>query len=110
LARRPLASAAFKEQADQRIQGFINGKAERNRTSNQYVHHYSDSRLEVLANIAASVVAIGILLMPVFILFLTDLSRGKMAAIVGSFVLVFMITMSVLVDITPHDLFIGIAA
>lgn len=33
-----------------------------------------------------------------------------MAAIVGSFVLVFMVTMSVLVDVTPHDLFIGIAA
>ncbi|KAH8799914.1 hypothetical protein F5882DRAFT_457619 [Hyaloscypha sp. PMI_1271] len=33
-----------------------------------------------------------------------------MAAIVGSFVLVFMVTMSALVDVTPHDLFIGIAA
>jgi hypothetical protein len=108
LARRRLTSAAFKEQADKRIQGFINGKTERSRTSNQYVHHYSDSRLEVLANIAASVVAIGILLMPAFILFLTDLSRGKMAAIVGFFVLVFIVIMSYLKGITPHSL-IGVA-
>jgi hypothetical protein len=33
-----------------------------------------------------------------------------MFAVVGSFVLAFMISMSVLVEVTPHDLFIGIAA
>jgi hypothetical protein len=48
--------------------------------------------------------------MPVFILFLTNLSREKMAVIVGSFVLMFMVSISVLVDVTPHDLFVGIAA
>jgi len=33
-----------------------------------------------------------------------------MSAVVGAFVLVFMVTMSVVVDVTPHDLFIGSAA
>ncbi|KAE9380009.1 hypothetical protein N431DRAFT_325452 [Stipitochalara longipes BDJ] len=98
------------EQADRCIQRLLNGKTERSRTNNQYVHHYSTSSLEVAAKIIASFVAVGILLIPVFILFLFDLSRAKMAAIVGSFVLVFMVTMAVLVDVTPHDLFIGIAA
>jgi len=88
----------------------LNGKTGRSRTNNPQVHHYSSSGLDIFAKIVASSVAVGILLVPVFILFLFDLSRAKMAAIVGSFVLVFMVTMSVLVDVTPHDLFIGIAA
>jgi hypothetical protein len=33
-----------------------------------------------------------------------------MAVIVGSFVLMFMVSITVLVDVTAHDLFIGIAA
>jgi uncharacterized membrane protein YkgB len=64
----------------------------------------------MLVKIVASSIAIGILLIPVFILFLVDLSRAKMAVIVGGFVVVFMVTMSALVDVSPHDLFIGIAA
>jgi uncharacterized membrane protein YkgB len=100
---------AFK-QADECIQAFLNGETERSRTSNPYVYHYSPSRLAVLAKIFASTVAVGILLVPVFILFLVDLSRANMSIVVGGFVLVFMVTMSVLVDVTPHDLFIGIAA
>ena len=91
-------------------QRLFNGKTERSRTANRNIHHYSNSGLDVAAKIIASSVAVGILLIPVFILYLFDLSRGKMAAVVGSFVLAFMITMSVLVDVTPHDLFIGIAA
>jgi uncharacterized membrane protein YkgB len=83
---------------------------ERSRTSNPYIHHYSTSRLGILAKLVASAVAFGILLMPVFILFLTNLSREKMAVIVGSFVFMFMVSISVLVDVTPHDLFVGIAA
>lgn len=98
------------DQADRCIQCLLNGKTERSRTNNPQIHHYSSDSLDVLEKIVASSVAVGILLIPVFILFLFELSRAKMAAIVGSFVLVFMVTMSVLVDVTPHDLFIGIAA
>jgi hypothetical protein len=101
---------AFEKQANNRIQHLLKGKTGRSRTNNPQVHHYSSSGLDIFAKIVASSVAVGILLIPVFILFLFDLSRAKMAAIVGSFVLVFMVTMSVLVDVTPHDLFIGIAA
>jgi hypothetical protein len=105
-----LPPGIFEKRANKRIQHLLTGKTARSRTNNPQVHHYSISGLDILAKIVASSVAVGILLVPIFILFLFDLSRAKMAVIVGCFVLVFMVTMSVLVDVTPHDLFIGIAA
>ena len=61
--------------------------------------------------IFVAILAVGIMLIPVFVLFLDEyLSRWKMACVVGGFVAVFMVTISAVVDITPHDLFIGIAA
>lgn len=92
------------------LHGWVKGGRERSRTSNPYVHHYSSSRLGIVAKVVASAVAFGVLLIPVFILYLTNLSREKMAVIVGSFVLMFMVSISVLADVTAHDLFIGIAA
>jgi len=92
------------------MQDFIKGENERKRTRNPLVHHFSSSRLAILTKIVASSLAVCVLLVPVLVLFLVELSREKMAGIVGGSVLVFMVTMSVLVDVTPHDLFIGIAA
>jgi hypothetical protein len=61
--------------------------------------------------IFVAILAVGIMLIPVFVLFLDEyLSRWKMACVVGGFVAVFMVTICAVVDITPHDLFIGIAA
>lgn len=61
--------------------------------------------------ILVAILAVGIMLIPVFVLFLDEsLSRGKMACVVGSFVAFFMVTISAVVDISPHDMFIGIAA
>ena len=61
--------------------------------------------------IFVAILAVGIMLIPVFVLFLDEyLSRWKMACVVGGFVAVFMMTICAVVDITPHDLFIGIAA
>lgn len=105
-----LCSEGLREQADKCIQAWAKGGKERGRTSDPYVHHYSTSRLGIVAKLVASAVAFGILLIPVFILYLTNLSREKMAVIVGSFVLMFMVSISVLVDVTAHDFFIGIAA
>ncbi|PMD33263.1 hypothetical protein L207DRAFT_518088 [Hyaloscypha variabilis F] len=100
----------IEEQADRCIQRLLKSNTEGSRTSDTTIHHYSTSGLDVAARIIASSIGAGILLIPVFILFLFDMSRAKMFAVVGSFVLAFMISMSVLVEVTPHDLFIGIAA
>jgi len=50
----------------------------------------------------------GALFTPIFLLYLGNLSRGKMSCVVGIFVLVFLVIMSVVVDITAHDIFIVI--
>jgi len=50
------------------------------------------------------------MLIPVLILYLFEMSRGKMAAIVACFVLLFVGIFSIFVEVTPHDLFIGVAA
>ena len=92
------------------MQHFLKGQAERGKSNDPRVHHFSDSKLDILVRIVASSIAVGTLLVPVLILYLIDLTRGQMAAIVGGFVFVFMVTISVFVDVTPHDLFIGVAA
>jgi hypothetical protein len=91
-------------------QAFIKGDSERQKTSNTRIHHFSRSKLGILERIVASSLAVGTMLVPILILYLFDLSRGKMAAVVGCFVLLFMGTLSVFVEVTPHDLFIGVAA
>jgi hypothetical protein len=67
--------------------------------------------LSIAQRILVAILAVGIMLIPVFVLFLDEnLSRGKMAWVVGSFVSFFMVTICAVVDISPHDLFIGTAA
>jgi hypothetical protein len=96
--------------ADTYTKAFIKGNNERQKTSNPRIHHFSRSRLGILERIVASTLAVGTMLIPILILYLFDLSRGKIAAVVGCFVLLFMGTLSVFVEVTPHDLFLGVAA
>lgn len=91
-------------------QRYIKGEKERRRSGDPLVHHFSATQLDILARVVASLLAMGLVLIPVLILFLGGLSRGSMAAVVGCFVLVFMVALSVFVEVTPHDLFIGVAA
>ena len=64
------------------MQRFLKGQAERGKSNDLLVHHFSDSKLDILVRIAASSIAVGTLLVPVLILFLIDLNRGQMAVIV----------------------------
>ncbi len=64
----------------------------------------------MLAKIIVASLAMGTLFIPVFIMFLSDLSKAKMACVLAVFVSIFMVMMSVLVDLTPHDFFIVVAA
>lgn len=64
----------------------------------------------MLAKAIVACLAMCTLFIPLFVMFLADLSRGKMACVLAVFVFVFMVMMSVLVDLTPHDFFIVVAA
>jgi ABC-type multidrug transport system fused ATPase/permease subunit len=97
----------IEQRTDTLTKRFIKVKGEQSRTSNPRVHVFSATQLDILARIVASFLAVGVLLIPVLILYLGDLSRPSMAAVVACFVLVFMVALSIVVNVTPHDLFIG---
>ncbi|KAH7308776.1 hypothetical protein BKA65DRAFT_173734 [Rhexocercosporidium sp. MPI-PUGE-AT-0058] len=94
---------------ESRLHRLFVGKDEKTKSSTaSNVVHLSTFRLGLAPKIAAVCLGTGALFTPIFLLYLADLSRGKMSCIVGIFVLVFLVIMSVIVDITPHDIFIVI--
>jgi hypothetical protein len=74
------------------------------------VVHLSTSRFDILSKLSAALIAVGFVLAPVFILFLANLGREKMAVVVGIFVLVFLLGASLVVDLTVHEIFVFIVA
>ena len=74
------------------------------------MHYLSSGRLATFARVLIAVLAVVSLLVPVFLLFLLQPSRQVMIAIVAVFVVIFMATISAVVELTAHDLFIGMAA
>ncbi|PVH80178.1 hypothetical protein DL98DRAFT_654972 [Cadophora sp. DSE1049] len=94
---------------ESRLHDLFISNDERMRTSKESnVIHLSTFRLGLAPKITAVCLGTGALFTPIFLLYLGDLSRGEMSCVVGIFVLVFLVIMSVIVDITPHDIFIVI--
>ncbi|KAH6710665.1 hypothetical protein BKA61DRAFT_100345 [Leptodontidium sp. MPI-SDFR-AT-0119] len=94
---------------ESRLHTLFIGKDEQSKSSKgSKVIHLSTFRLSLAPKIAAVCLGTSALFTPIFLLYLGNLSRGEMSCVVGIFVLVFLVTMSVIVDITPHDIFIVI--
>ncbi|KAE8441488.1 hypothetical protein EG329_004912 [Mollisiaceae sp. DMI_Dod_QoI] len=93
-----------------RLHNFLKNSPEGRKSTNELIHGFSRKRLAMLAKIIVASLAMGTLFIPVFIMFLSDLSKAKMACVLAVFVSIFMVMMSVLVDLTPHDFFIVVAA
>ena len=74
------------------------------------IHHFSNSRLAICANAITVFLAVGGLLVPVFLLFLVQMPRGVMASVALGFVLVFSVTMSVVTGARVQDVLVGTAA
>ncbi|KAL5317197.1 hypothetical protein ACEPPN_014292 [Leptodophora sp. 'Broadleaf-Isolate-01'] len=92
-----------------RLHTLFIGKDEQSKSSKgSKVIHLSTFRLSLAPKIAAVCLGTSALFTPIFLLYLGNLSRGEMSCVVGIFVLVFLVIMSVIVDITPHDIFIVI--
>jgi hypothetical protein len=68
----------------------------------------SKARL-VFSNAVVALSAITIVLVPVFLMFLINVNRQAMAAIVTGFVLVFMVLIAPIVNVEAHELFLCIA-
>jgi hypothetical protein len=85
-------------------------EAEISKTSDPYTTHYSQERLTKWAKVLTVSIAVGILLLPIFLLFLLQMSRPEMAAVVLVFVLTFAGMMSVVAGGTVLEVFVGTAA
>ncbi|KAK0110274.1 hypothetical protein ONS96_001895 [Cadophora gregata f. sp. sojae] len=92
------------------LHAWLKGDEGRSKNDDPLVHYFSDTRLAVLTNVGIAFMVVGVLLVPVFVLFLADnMTRGGKACIVGVFVSLCMVTVSVAIDLTPENLFIGMA-
>jgi hypothetical protein len=63
----------------------------------------------VLSNAVVALSAITIVLVPVFLMFLINVDRQAMAAIVTGFVFIFMVLISPIVNVGAHELFLCVA-
>jgi len=93
-----------------KLMDFLGPLAERQQTDDSLVIHHSASRLAFLVRLAVGILAIASILIPILLMFLLQPGRKILAVIVCTFVFVFMAVASELVDFTPHELFILVAA
>lgn len=88
----------------------MQGQKERSKTEDQYVTHWSASRVYWLANTVTVSLAAGILFVPVYLLFLIPMSRAMMVGVSSVSVVAFAILLSVITDAKMQEVFIGSAA
>ncbi|KAH8779611.1 hypothetical protein BGZ57DRAFT_313481 [Hyaloscypha finlandica] len=82
----------------------------RRKTDDEFVHLYSVDKLKIAANILEVSVAVILLLIPVFLLFLVPMSKPMMATIASLFVLLFSVVVSSLTGAKMQEVFFGSAA
>ena len=80
------------------------------KTDDEFVHHYSPGKLKILANILEVSLAMILLLIPVYLLFLVEMSKPMMATVLSLFVIVFSVVVSSVTGAKAHDVFLGSAA
>jgi hypothetical protein len=74
------------------------------------VHFFSSKKIAFVGRLAAVVVAVTILLIPIFLLYLTQMSRGAVSGMVLAFVLAFATLMSLLTSAGVETVFAGTCA
>ncbi|KAE8441481.1 hypothetical protein EG329_004905 [Mollisiaceae sp. DMI_Dod_QoI] len=83
---------------------------ERSKVEDDYVDQYSVKRVSIFNRVIAVFLAICILLIPVMLLFLVEMSKQAMAWIVFVFVLAFCCMVTVTTEAKVQDIFISTAA
>lgn len=75
-------------------------------TADDLVDYTSSRTREVLGRAAFALLAIIVVLVPVFLMFLIDVDRVGMASIVTGSIVVFMILIAAAADVPEHELFL----
>lgn len=72
--------------------------------------HLSPMSFEVLSKICAALLALGLVLAPVLILFLANLGRQKMAVVVGVFDVIYLFGAALVMNLSTQDIFVYLVA
>jgi len=82
----------------------------RRKTDDEYVDLYSPGKLKILADILEVSMAMILLLIPVYLLFLVPMSKPMMATVASLFVVLFSVAVSSLTGAKVQEVFFGSAA
>ncbi|KAF4630198.1 hypothetical protein G7Y89_g7942 [Cudoniella acicularis] len=93
-----------------RLRVLFQTERERRKSRDESVHHYSEKHIEFVAKGINVCLSMGVLLVPVMILFLVEMSREWMAWLVFIFVMGFPLVMSAVMEPKAQDLLFGTAA
>ncbi|KAH8684300.1 hypothetical protein BGZ60DRAFT_523524 [Tricladium varicosporioides] len=83
---------------------------ELDKSKSKFVLHYSTARLNLFAKFATVFISVGMLLIPVMLLFLVKMSRAAEAWLVFGFVMAFSMIVALVADAKTHEALIGTAA
>ncbi|TVY58597.1 hypothetical protein LCER1_G001571 [Lachnellula cervina] len=100
----------FDYSPESRLKSLFQTDRELSKSRDRYVDYYSPSRLNIFVKAVTVSLAIGMLLIPVMLLFLVPMSRESMAWLVFGFVMVFAATLSVISQAKVQDILVGTSA
>jgi hypothetical protein len=83
---------------------------DRQKTDDKFVRIFSKNRLKIAANILEVSVAMIMLLIPVYLLFLVEMSKHMMAIVASIFVFLFTVMISTVTGAKVQEVFFGSAA
>lgn len=93
-----------------KLQWLVQTDQEREKSDDAFMEHYSPERFNAIVRTISVVVATGILLVPVLLLFLVPMSKHLMAWLVFGFVLSFAMVLALLSEAKIHQVLVGTAA
>lgn len=82
----------------------------RQKTDDEFVHIYSVDRLKIAANILEVSVAVMMLLIPVYLLFLVEMSKPMMATVASIFVCLFTVVVASVTGAKVQEVLFGCGA
>lgn len=82
----------------------------RQKTDDKFVRIFSIDRLKIIANILEVSIAVIMLLIPVYLLFLVEMSKHMMATVASIFVFLFTVVISTVTGAKVQEVFFGSAA
>lgn len=88
----------------------LRGKEEEGITNEANLHHFSVPRLDRLNRLLITIVLICLAIVPISVIFLTELPRGANVGVVGGFTAVVMILIALFIEVSAQEIFLGMAA